>query len=163
MKAKLAIDTSGYPVMLSVPIRTGEPATTVEATRPIVDALELARRGDAVREAAREFEDLSEQDLRERLRGATSRPLDVTEIAQFRDDVRAQVLSDVIDVLDQNRRGKLRSRRTVRVVAPKGYTRKAISGLSAQEQSDVEDRLRARGWTDQDVLDVLGKRAEEQA
>lgn len=116
-----------------------------------VDSPELARRRDAVREAAREFEDLSEQDLRERLRGVTSRELSADEVALFRSDVRSQVLDDLVDVLDQDHRGRLRSRRTVRVVAPRGYRVRTIRGLSEGEQADVENRLKARGWSEQDV------------
>lgn len=156
----LALDDRGNPVLLwdgktTVVVSTD---TTVKLENPalIEDSLELARRRDAVRDAAREFEELSEQDLRERLRHATTRPLTPAEIARFRDDVRAQVLDDLVDAMDQGRRGRLRSRRTVRVVAPRGYLAKARRGLSPEERDEVESRLRARGWTDQDVNNVLG-------
>ena len=50
-----------------------------------------------MREAAREFEELTEQDLKERLRGVTSKPLEEGDLAQFRVDVRAAVLDDPPD------------------------------------------------------------------
>jgi len=159
----IALDERGNPVLLSsgsstkdVPPRSTTVVETEPVTIPPGDLLELARRRDAVRDAAREFEELSEQDLRERLRHATTRPLTPAEVSQFRGDVRAQVLDDLVDALDQNRRGRLRVRRTVRVVAPRGYLAKMKKGLSEVERDEVEDRLRARGWSDQDVADVLG-------
>lgn len=164
----IALDERGNPILtrahLAASSSTGSSITVdpeqTSTTTPIsVNLLEQARRRDAVRDAAREFEELSEQDLRERLRHATTRPLTAAEIAGFRNDVRAQVLDDLVDALDQNRRGKRRSRRTVRVVAPRGYIVKMKRGLSAEERDEVESRLRARGWTDQDVVDVLGIKA----
>jgi hypothetical protein len=151
-----AFDEHGYPVLLSDRKFTVEPPFDDDfLVDPVADSLELARRRDAVREAAREFEDLSDQDVRERLVGRTKRELTADEVAQFRSEVRAQVLDDLVDVLDQSTRGRLRSRRTVRVVAPKGYRVKIVRGLSADEQDEVDDRLKARGWTEQDVLSVL--------
>jgi hypothetical protein len=167
-----AFDEHGYPVLLSnrkftveppfdadflAHANQSDPSVGIQPKKPttVVEPLELARRRDAVREAAREFEDLSDQDVRERLAGKTKRELTVDEVAQFRSEVRTQVLDDLVDMLDQSTRGRLRSRRTVRVVAPKGYRVKLIRGLSADEQDEVEDRLKARGWTDQDVLSVL--------
>jgi hypothetical protein len=160
-RSSMAVDTAGYPVLLAVSTSTASPkpeSVVISKPSASIDPLEVARRGDAVRDAAREFEELSEQDLRERLRGATSRELTAAEVSRFKENVRAQVLDDLVDVLDQNRRGKLRSRRTVRVVAPRGYLRKAQRGLSESERSDVEERLRARGWTDQDVLFTFGSK-----
>jgi hypothetical protein len=161
----LALDDRGFPTLtrdhLASTQSTGsavkvDPATIPKSGPVSVDPLEWARRQDAVREAAREFETLSNQDLQERLRNATSRPLNADEIKTFSSDVRAQVIDDLIDVLDQNRRGKLRGRRTVRVVAPRGYVKMTKRGLSDSEQADVEARLRARGWTDTDVYAVFG-------
>ncbi len=143
--SSLALDAHGLPVLVADHV---EPST--DST-----ALELARRRDAVRSAAREFEDLSEQDLRERLRGVTSRPLDAADLQQLRDDVRAQVLDDLVDLLDQARMGRLRKRRHVRIQAPKGYVVKCVHGLSEVEAADVEARLRARGWGDVDVREAL--------
>lgn len=163
----IALDDRGNPVLVadSSVSKIESRATTVEPVQSspafVEDRLEQARRRDAIRDAAREFEELSEQDLRERLRHATTRPLSPAEIARFRDDVRAQVLDDLVDALDQSRRGKLRSRRTVRVVAPRGYVAKAKRGLSPEERDEVESRLRARGWADQDVADVLGVKSSQ--
>lgn len=167
MPAPLDVDASGYPVLLAAPdatvVKKPEPVAAEPAPKPVtpstrpatVDHVEWSRRQDAVRDAAREFEDLTEQDLRERLRGATTKPLEDADLAQFRADVRAQVLDDLIDALDQRTRGKLRGRRTVRVVLPNGYLRKTLRSLDAGEADQVESRLRSRGWTEKQVTDDL--------
>jgi hypothetical protein len=115
---------------------------------------------DAVRAAAREFEQFSDQDIKEFLKGRTNRELSESEIQAFLADVRAQQLDDLVDVLDQNERGKLRSRRFVRVTAPRGYTRKTLNGLSDQELQSLVRRLRANGWNDKQV-NAFAKRLPE--
>lgn len=153
---RIELDEAGYPVLLEdvqvIGSKVGSPSPDASSLGSL---LELARRRDAVREAAREFEDLSDQDIKERLKGVTNRELSDNEIALFRQDVRAQILDDLVDILDQSTRGKLRSRRTVRVVAPKGYRRKAVRGLSQIETKEVRERLQARGWTEIDAWDVF--------
>lgn len=156
--SQLAIDQHGLPVLLAAPAVEQQDAPAepplIPSTRPTsMNHVEWARRMDAVREAAREFEQLTDQDLKERLRGLTSRPLDDTEITAFRADVRALQLDDLVDLLDQAERGKLRGRRTVRVVAPRGYIRKTLAALSSLEQGELVDRLGARGWTAKQLTD----------
>lgn len=112
---------------------------------------EIARRNDAVRDAAREFETFNQQDVDEWLKGRTTRELTSDERAAFARDVRAQQLTDLVDILDNIHRGTLRNRRFVRVQAPKGYTRKTLGGLSDLEMASVVLRLRARGWDDKAV------------
>lgn len=145
----LGLDRRGFPVLLSadpapkpVVVTTASPSTRPSTVTP----QEWARRQDAVREAAREFEPLSDQDVRERLRGITSRSMSSADVGQFRVDARHQHVDDLVDVLDQNERGKLRGRRTVRLQAPRGYTVRALSGLAPHEAVDVRSRLAARGW-----------------
>lgn len=147
----LAVDSSGYPVLRG-PRR---PA-------PAPDDLELARRRDAVREAAREFEPLSGQDLLERLKGTTTRDLTPAEISSFGADVHRQVLDDLVDVVDQGTRGVKRERRTVRVKAPRGYRVTTIKRLSVDELQDVRSRLSARGWSQGDLDRVLPVALEPQ-
>lgn len=153
-------DIHGMPVMLADPVKTPAakipevvpPKPVTPSARPsTVDHVEWARRQDAVREAAREFEDLTEQDLKERLRGVTSKPLEDGDLAQFRADVRASVLDDLLDSLDQRVRGKLRGRRTVRLAMPNGYLKKALRSLDATEADQLDSRLRSRGWTEPQV------------
>lgn len=113
------------------------------------------RRGDVVRDLAREFEDLSVQDLRERLPAMTTQIFTNGELSVLFAEVRDQVLSDLVDLLDQRHQGRLRARRTVRVVAPRGYVVRTTSRLSTQERGWVGGRLRQRGWSSDDVRRVL--------
>lgn len=142
------LDTRGNPLMMAdrpsaKPVPTPSPPSSRPAT---VSVQEWARRQDAVREAAREFEPLADQDVRERLRGVTSKPLTSAEVTRFRVDARHQHVNDLVDVLDQAERGKLRARRTVRLSAPRGYVRRSLSNLAPHESADVRSRLEARGW-----------------
>lgn len=155
MSSRLMMDASGYPVLRLEASKT-EPQV---APTPGVgtSASELARRRDAVREAAREFETLSDQDVRERLRGVTNRALSEVEVSQFTADVRQQQLDDLVDVVDQRTRGRRRGRRTVRLQAPRGYVRKTMNALSDVETKDLTARLLARGWTQVEVTDLALK------
>lgn len=140
----------GYPVVyLDDPV----PAP---AAPPPPDAAELARRRDAVRDAAREFETLSPQDVKERLRGTTTRTLGADEVSSFASDVRDQALDDMVDVLDQTIRGKKRGRRTVRLGAPRGYVKKALNAMTTDELRQLVARLSARGVDD--ALAEVGRR-----
>ncbi len=154
MIGKMAIDALGHPVLLASKMVEEE----VAAPPPPVDHLELARRRDAVREAAREFEPLSEQDLAERFRGTTTRVLSAAELAVLRREVHVQVIDDLVDLLDQSHRGQRRARRTVRISAPRGYTRRTLNLLTQDEVLGVEARLRARGWGDMHVEAALHRR-----
>lgn len=165
-------DEHGFPILrLAAPMPSSSDPTKVDdqsRMRPSGD--ESGRRRDAVREAAREFETISDQDARERLRGVTIRPLATDEISAFVADVRAQQVDDMVDVLDQLVRGRLRARRTVRLMAPRGYVKRTLGALDDDELVGLAGRLRARGWDDDmvshglagrvsaKVLDRLGKR-----
>ena len=153
MTYALQLDQHGHPIMLAAP----EVAPAQPPQQQQVSADELARRRDAVREAAREFEVLNQQDMRERLRGVTNRPLSEEEVAKFTADVRQHVLDDLVDVLDQQTRGRRRGRRTVRVQAPRGYVKKTVASLSEQEARHVAHRLKARGWTQAELADMARK------
>lgn len=148
---ELARDAAGFPVLLS----DAKPAPQTEAA-PQPGVAELARRRDAVREAARELDPLKPQDVKERLRGVTSRQLTDGEIEAFTKDVRVQRVDDLVDALDQRHRGSNRGRRTVRIQVPRGHVKRAVNALDDGELGDVTQRLRARGWSEEDVKSGLG-------
>jgi hypothetical protein len=155
-RSRIEVGSDGFPV-LRAPERLADQARAA-APKPVQSqptglSSEVDRRRDAVREAAREFEPLSDQDVRERLRGVTNRPLTEAEVASFAADVAAQVVDDLVDGLDQMLRGRKRRRRTVRVVMPRGYVRKALNDRTDAELQSVADRLVARGWTADQVKD----------
>jgi hypothetical protein len=153
----LALDEHGNPVLLGKPVAI----TNDESKLTKVDDLEWVRRSDIIRDTAREFEEFSDQDIRERLRGITSRQLDATEISQFREDVRAQVLDDLVDILNWSHFGRLRTRRTVRLTAPKGYIRKTLNSLSKEELEEIEARLQAHGWGDLEIEALRARRSQK--
>ena len=112
-----------------------------------VDPLEWARMQDAVRDAAREFDDFDEGDVAEFLK-ARARDPSVVDNAAFLLMVRQQHINDIADILDQQLRtsGSLPSgKRKVRVSAPRGYMKRALAGLNADEVAQVMSRLEARG------------------
>lgn len=141
-----AIDAGGWPLLL---------ADSSDRQTKTASGLDGVRRRDLVRELAREFEDLSPQDVGERV---ALMPWTVNDSARLAIEVRAQVIDDLVDLLDQGHRGRLRSRRTVRVQAPRGYTRRVLGGLTVGESADVAARLRARGWTEDDVKRTMPSR-----
>mgnify|MGYP007083434009 CR=1 FL=1 len=147
---QVELDSQGFPVLLADEPKH-EPA-------PVAPSYEEGRRRDAVREAAREFETLDEQDLKERFRGITTRELDESDLTELRLDIREQQLDDLIDILHQLHMGKLRARRYVRMSAPRGYLRKTLWAITPEEYTELVDRLRARGWKPEDLVDGLDKR-----
>jgi hypothetical protein len=161
------LDDQGHAMLLAESLPSDSEDTTPlppPSSRPAnVDVGEWHRRHDAVREAAREFETLTSQDIRERLKGLTSRELTDGDVTQFESDVRAQQLHDLIDALDQAHRGKKRGRRTVRIQMPRGYVRYAVHRLTQDELVDAGTRLAARGWTPMEVKEkVYSKLSKKQ-
>lgn len=130
-----------------------------------VNPAEWARRMDAVRDAAREFDDQGLEDLREWLQGRTTRDLEEDELEELLTDIRRQRLSDLLDVLEHSIRRTLplrtRSRRTVRVAAPRGWVRRTLTGLDNSEIAELFRRLEARGFTSDELDGHLLKRFPE--
>lgn len=158
MDTKMIFDERGLPRLQLVDVpASAAPKSPSKVPSDGVSDDELSRRRDAVREAAREFETLDDQDIRERLRGVTNRALSEDEVSQFTADVRQHQLDDLVDVLDQRTRGKRRGRRTVRLQAPRGYVRKTLNALTDDERAGMTARLRARGWSQAEVTDLALK------
>lgn len=182
MTTEIALDEHGRPILLDaavrqIPVESGNPlrapagrfGSRVGGRSAVPDLHgsgrpptgipedEWARRLDAVREAAREFESFNEQDITEWLKGKTNKELTAAEIKAFLSDVRSQQLADLVDILDQAERGKKRGRRFVRVSAPRGYTRKTLNALDDVELQDLARRLRARGWADSEMKSLVSR------
>ncbi len=127
-----------------------------------VNPEEWARRMDAIRDAAREFDDVGLEDLREWLKGRTTRDLEENELEEFLKDIRRQRLSDLLDVLENSIRRAMplrgRNRRTVRVAAPRGWSRRTLTGLNDDEVAELFRRLESRGFTSDELDSHLLKR-----
>lgn len=110
---------------------------------------EWHRRSDAVRTLAREFDEVDHGDIREFLVGRTTRELSDEEVGQIRHDVIGQRVSDIADIFDEQLRSTSerlkRSRRTVRVQAPRGWLRRAFNSLDERAVGQVAARLLQRG------------------
>lgn len=128
-----------------------------------VDHHELRRMLDAVRDAAREFDTPDEGDVREFLKGRAADPSKVN-VADFLARVKQQRLDDVADLVDQQMRssGPLKQgRRKVTLRAPRGFLKRAIGGLDADQIAEVMHRLEARGHDAAEVEGFFGKRVHE--
>lgn len=182
-------DDQGWPVMLDdtvvaepeaevkppepapepVPTSTPEPDPAPPPTRMRPQDIEMdewEHRLDAVRDAARENDVLSEGDVQDFL---VNRLVDASKFdpRQFVADVRAQRVDDLVDILDHRLRGEIegmiRSRRHVRLVSPKGWVKRVQNGLTDAEHLTVARRLVKRGWDSGDISKhVLGKIANEE-
>lgn len=178
-------DDQGWPVMLAdsavaEPEAKPPPEPTpdpVPAPEPVpepptrmrphdIESDEWEHRLDAVRDAARENDLLSEGDVQDFL---VNRLVDASKFdpRQFVADVRAQRVDDLVDILDHRLRsevdGMIRSRRYVRLVAPKGWVKRVQNGLTDAEHLTVARRLVKRGWDAGDISKhVLGKIANEE-
>lgn len=120
------------------------------------------RQLDAVRDIAREMDDIASGDIQDLLAGRLKRPLEQAEIDQFLASVRAQRLNDLVDMLDASFRSLIdtvkQGRRKVKVTAPRGWVRKVFNGLTDDEILSVVNRLEARGHKREDLQrTVLGR------
>ena len=126
---------------------------------------EWQRRQDAVRDAAREIDRMSEGDAADFVRGRALEP-DKVDIKQFLADVHQHRLDDLTDILDYTLRsrveGMLRSRRYVRLVAPKGWTQRVFGSLGDEDITTMVRRLERRGWKRDDLVEhVIGRIKDE--
>ena len=129
-----------------------------------VDPLAFARLTDAVRDAARQFDDFDEGDAQEFL-AARARDPSAVDLQAFIAMVREQHVTDLIDILDQQMRGsglKRMGRRMVKVQAPRGYLQRALRGLEEAEISAMMQRLEARGHDRADVDKFFDKKVGEE-
>lgn len=138
--------------------RTGKPEG--------VDDREWERRVDAVRDAAREMDFLSEADLREFLQGRAANP-EIVDIEAFQRDVDEQRIDDLVDILDYNLREKVngmrRSRRWVRLVSPKGWTQRVMAQMGDDDLLTISRRLERRGWKRDDLVEHVINRVSDEA
>lgn len=137
----------------------GEPAPNVP---PNEDANAFFRQLDAVRDLAREMDDVESGDVQDFLAGRVKRPLTPEEIQAFIAQVRVQRLDDLVDLLDAQFRNLIenvkRGRRRVKITAPRGWVRKTFNGLTDDEVLSVINRLEARGHSREDLTrTVLGR------
>jgi hypothetical protein len=138
----------------------GDPVAGAPANVQDVNA--YFRQLDAVRDLAREMDDVDAGDIQDFLAGRLTRPLEQAELEQFLAQVRIQRVNDLVDMLDSKFRSLLtnvkQGRRKVKVTAPRGWQRKVFNGLTDDEVLSVVNRLEARGHSREDLQrTVLGR------
>lgn len=134
----------------------------VENVPPNEDVQTYLRQRDAVRDIAREMDELAQGDIAELLAGRLTRPLATEEMDQFLRQVRLQRIDDLVDMLDWQLRNLIetvqRGRRRVRLTAPRGWIRKTFNAMTDDEVLSVINRLEARGHNRADLQrSILGR------
>jgi len=123
------------------------------------------RRRDAVVDAAREVEDITdERSMREfmRRRWTGTRAMTDADVTSFIADVRSQRIDDVIDALDNRvRSGVLKRSKVANISFPRGWVKATMRGLTDPEILQVLNRLRSRGWSEQDVRQHVVNRFDD--
>jgi hypothetical protein len=154
---RLALDDHGAPILLA-PVAAGEAdrQEKVKAEQERRAQSSAARRRDSVVDAARTLEDLSpagvEAFVRRRWRG--DRAVTAEDFASFSADARAQRVHDVADAIDHRIRKAVEGRagsKQVHVSLPRGVGAKSLASLDPEEMAVVLERLRDRGWSNQQI------------
>jgi hypothetical protein len=118
---------------------------------------------DAVRAAAREFDDPSQADIADFIKARATNP-DQVDIAQFFQMVVDQRRADLVDLLDHQLRsnGPLASgRRKVRLAAPRGYMKRLLGSMKPEDLSFVMHRLEALGHPSAKVEEFFKGRVKD--
>jgi hypothetical protein len=161
-------DEGGNPIMLEaaagsrrrvLPNRASADLVTPDATS---GPAEWGRYHDAVREAARSFDDPHEGDIHHFLQARARNPEQV-DIGAFHEAVRRQRMADLVDIVDHHMRrdGSLpRGARMVRVQAPRGYMRRVLRNSSPEDLAHLRHRLTSIGHSQESVDSYLAHRAK---
>lgn len=176
----IVYDKGGFPlliksdVLLAATDAPPAPPEPVEETLPLERSVkpedvgwdEWQRRQNAVKSLAREYDEVDQGDIREFLKGRTSRDLTEEEIGQLHHDIRSHRVSDITDVLDSQLRSTVdqmkRARRTVRVSAPKGWLKRAFNNLDQKGVEQVVAHLASRGHDPETITKrVLSRVSDE--
>lgn len=156
----LVLDAQGAPalkdaaaVKVSPPKPPPAPSGPAKAQQQ-AQADDVLRRRDAVVDAARTLSDLTPDGVREFVtkRWQGRKVLQESDVESFATDARKQRLDDVIDALDHRvRSGVFGKTNAAHVKFPRGVIRQTLRDLSPDETALVTQRLRARGWSEQDL------------
>lgn len=125
-----------------------------------VDPLEWKRFTDAVRTAAREFDNPQIADIQDFINAHAKNPQAV-DPAKFLAAVQEQRISDIVDALDHQLRqgGSLPTgKRRMRIVTPRGYLRKIIGSSTPVQLAEVSHRLESLGHDPQQIDKFLKAR-----
>ena len=127
---------------------------------PNVDPVEWKRFTDAVRTAAREFDNPQISDVQDFINAHAKNPQAV-DAQQFLAAVQEQRLNDLVDALDHQLRGAgsiQTGRRRLRIVTPRGYLRKLLNTATPEQMAEVAHRLESLGHDPEQVDKFLKNR-----
>jgi hypothetical protein len=169
--ARLAVDDSGYPVLFADVPNAG--TTTADANaksgnpnhdtrsgkfggggskdqpsieQSNIDPLELKLLRDAVRDAARLSDGLTQEDAANFL-GKRMRDSSKLDMQKFLNSVREQRLEDLADILATQVKASVKGGNPkIKVTAPRGYAKRVLAGLSDDEVIGMAVRMERRGW-----------------
>lgn len=165
---KLDIDPSGLPVLLADDPKDN-PFILKHRRRDLPEIItpdatsgpaEWGRYHDAVREAARSFDNPQEGDIHHFLQ-ARARTPERVDVPAFHEAVKRQRMADLVDIVDHHMRrdGSLpRGARMVRVQAPRGYMRRALRNSTPEELAHIKHRLVSVGHDEGKVSEYLSGR-----
>jgi hypothetical protein len=121
---------------------------------------EWGRYHDAVRDAARSYDNPQVGDIHHFLNARARNPERV-DVPAFHEAVQRQRMADLVDITDHHmrREGSLaRGARMVRVQAPKGYLRRALRTSSPEDLAHLHHRLTSIGHSKEHVDKFLSDR-----
>jgi hypothetical protein len=113
------------------------------------DPIQYAKMLDAVKDAARQFDIQSSEDIKEFLAGRAADPESV-DLENFMAQVTEQRINDVVDLLHS----KLGGKGDIVVKAGRRITNRILANMTPEQRATIEQRLLARGH-DQKAVDKL--------
>lgn len=157
-------EDSKFPVML-VAAEPGHDDSLPDLVTPgdTSGPAEWGRYSDAVREAARTYDNPDIGDIEHFLKARAKDPGKV-DAEKFHEAVRRHRMSDLVDIVDHHMRrdGSLpRGSRHIRTQAPRGYLRRAIRKMESEDLAHLHHRLTAIGHNSEDVKKYLKARAKD--
>jgi hypothetical protein len=152
---RFAVNGRGAPLLLA-PETEAPPEPPTPEPDDTRAQRSVTRRRDAIADAARTLDDLSpagvESFVRRRWRG--DRAVAPEDFSSFSTEARQQRLHDVVDALDFRIRRTVNGRASVKhthVSVPRGRFGKALASLDREELAQAFERLRERGWSNQEI------------
>lgn len=117
---------------------------------------EWDRRKDAVKDAARTFEEITDENASELLKTRVD-DLSKVDVQAFIADAKQQQLDDLADILAQQLGGNA----SVAVKGPRNYDKRVLAKLDDAQVAGLLRRLISRGFTEQEVVKKVVKKIDK--
>lgn len=126
--------------------------TTPKGSAPTADQLEIDRKYDQIRIAARNLEGVDITAVKNHLDKVTKRPLSEAEVNEFYALVRRQIISDLVTVYDQQKRGN-----AFGLNPDESWKGVRLNSLSPPEKENFMARMMGLGWSKDKLDDIFDK------